>query len=100
MGAFNDRQTLGADGYGFKYEAFTIPAGSVKVEAGAERGTSIPSLRKRFLANESKSRELTCTYYNGIEQSAEGTDIEEVRYQSHTALEAQALNQYGYIKRS
>jgi len=99
MGAFNDKQTLGAAGYGFKHEAFTIPAGSVKVEAGYERGTSIPSLRKRFLANESKSRELSCTYYNGIEQSAEGTDIEEVRYMSHTALEAQALNQYGYIKR-
>lgn len=100
MGAFNDRQTLGADGYGFKHEAFTIPAGSVKVEGGAERGTSIPSLRKRFLAGEGKSRELTCTYYNGIEQSENGTDIEEVRYMSHTALEAQALNQYGYIKRA
>ncbi len=100
MSSFNDRQTLGADGYGFKYEAFTIPAGSVKVEGGKERGKSIPALRKRFLAGEGKSRELTCVYYNGIEQSENGTDIEEVRYQSHTALEAQGLNQYGYIKRT
>tara|TARA_R110002096_G_scaffold130162_5_gene279255 strand:- start:640 stop:2052 length:1413 start_codon:yes stop_codon:yes gene_type:complete len=100
MVSFNDRQTLGADGYGFKYEAFTIPAGSVKVEGGDERGTSIPALRKRFLAGEGKSRELTCVYYNGIEQSENGSDIEEVRYQSHTALEAQGLNQYGYVKRA
>jgi hypothetical protein len=100
MGAFNDKQSLGADGYGFKYEAFTVPAGTVKVDAGEERGTSIPSLRKRFLAGEGKSREMTCVYYNGIEQSSDGADIEEVRYQSHNALEAQALNQYGYIKRA
>lgn len=100
MGAFNDRQTLGADGYGFKYEAFTVPSGSVKVVGGEERGTSIPALRKRFLAGEGKSRELTCVYYNGIEQSQDGADIEEVRYQSHTALEGQGLNQYGYIKRA
>ena len=101
MASFNDKQTLGADGYGFKYEAFTIPAGSVKVTGGAERGSSIPALRKRFLAGENgKSREMTCVYYNGIEQSEAGTDIEEVIYQSHTALEAQGLNQYGYVKRA
>jgi hypothetical protein len=100
MGAFNDKQSLGADGYGFKYEAFTVPSGTVKVDAGEERGTSIPSLRKRFLAGEGKSREMQCVYYNGLEQSENGTDIEEVRYQAHNALEAQALNQYGYIKRS
>ena len=100
MASFNDRQTLGADGYGFKYEAFTIPAGSVKMAGGEERGASVPSLRKRFLEGNGKSREMTCVYYNGIEQAADGDDFEEVRYQTHAALEAQALNQYGYIKRA
>jgi hypothetical protein len=100
MASFNDRQTLGADGYGFKFEAFTIPAGSVKIEGGKERGTSVPSLRKRYLAGEGKSRELDIVYFNGLTDSSEGSDFEEVRYQAHCALEAQALNQYGYIKRA
>ena len=100
MASFNDKQTLGADGYGFKYEAFTIPAGSVKMEAGSEKGTSVPSLRKRFFAGEGKSRELDIVYFNGLTDSSEGSDFEEVRYQADCALEAQALNQYGYIKRA
>ena len=100
MASFNDRQTLGADGYGFKFEAFTIPAGSVKIEGGKERGTSVPSLRKRYMAGEGKSRELSIVYFNGLTDSSDGDDFEEVRYQADCALEAQALNQYGYIKRA
>jgi hypothetical protein len=99
MRSFNDLQTLGADGYGFKHEAFTIPAGAVKAAGGKEKGSSIPSLRKRYLAGEGKSRELDIVYFNGLTDSSDGNDFEEVRYQAHCALEAQAINQYGYIKR-
>tara|TARA_R110000803_G_scaffold16197_5_gene44477 strand:+ start:17870 stop:19288 length:1419 start_codon:yes stop_codon:yes gene_type:complete len=99
MESFNDKQTLGADGYGYKYEAFTVPAGSVKALGGSEKGSSIPSLRKRFLAGEGKSRELDIVYFNGLTDSSDGNDFEEVRYQGHNALEAQGINQYGYIKR-
>jgi hypothetical protein len=100
MKAFNDLQTLGADGYGYKFEAFTIPANSVKVAGGDEKGSSVPSLRKRYLAKEGgRSREMEIVYFNGLTDSSDGDDFEEVRYQGHCALEAQALNQYGYIKR-
>jgi hypothetical protein len=100
MESFNDLQTLGADGYGFKYEAFTIPSGSQKVAGGAERGSKVASLRKRFLADGTKSREMMVNYFNAQTDSQEGYDWEEVRYQAHVALEAQALNQFGYIKRA
>lgn len=100
MESFNDAQTLGADGYGFPYEGFTIPAGSVKIEGGAERGSSVPSLRKRFLEGEGKSREMHVSYFNGLTDSSNGDDFEEVRYLAQVALEAQAINQYGYIKKA
>jgi hypothetical protein len=99
MESFNDVQTLGADGYGFKYEAFTLPSGSVKVAGGSERGARVASLRKRFLANNGKSREMLVDYFNARTESKEGYDYEEVRYLAHVAFEAQALNQFGYMKR-
>jgi hypothetical protein len=100
MRSFNDLQTLGADGYGYKHEAFTVPSASVKVAGGSEKGSSVPSLRKRYLAKEGgRSREMEINYFNGLVSSSDGDDFEEVRYQGHCALEAQALNQYGYIKR-
>jgi len=100
MEAFNDVQTLGADGYGFKWEAFTVPSGSQVVAGGKEMGTRVASLRKRFLAGKGKSREMIVSYFDALRDSAEGYDYEEVRYLSHVALEAQALNQFGYIKRA
>ena len=100
MESFNDLQTLGASGYGFKYEAFTLPAGTQKVAGGPEAGSKVASLRKRFLADKNKSREMMVDYYNARTDSQEGYDWEEVRYQAHVALEAQALNQFGYIKRA
>lgn len=100
MESFNDVQTLGADGYGFKYEAFTLPSGGQKVAGGVERGARVPSLRKRFFSDGKQSREMQVSYFNARENSVEGYDWEEVRYQSDCALEAQALNQFGYIKRA
>jgi hypothetical protein len=100
MESFNNIQTLGADGYGFKHEAFTVPSGTSMVAGGKERGSRVASLRKRFLANDGKSREMLVDYFNARTMSKEGEDYEEVRYLSHVALEAQALNQFGYIKRA
>jgi hypothetical protein len=99
MESFNDIQTLGADGFGFPYEAFTLPSGSVKVAGGAEKGAKVASLRKRFLAGNGKSREMLVDYFNARTMSNEGYDYEEVRYLAHVAFEAQALNQFGYVKR-
>lgn len=100
MESFNNIQTLGADGYGFKYEAFTVPSGTSMVAGGTERGARVASLRKRYLASQGKSREMLVDYFNARTMSKEGEDYEEVRYLAHCALEAQALNQFGYIKRA
>jgi len=99
MESFNDLQTLGADGFGFPHEGFTIPASSARVAGGKEMGSSVHSLRKRFLEGKGKSREMMINYYDARTQSADGNDFEEVRYQSTVALEAQALNKFGYAKR-
>jgi hypothetical protein len=99
MEAFNDLQTLGADGYGYKYEGFTIPAGATKIPGGDEKGQKAASLRKRYLAKEGKSREMNTYYFNGVTDADNGDDFEEVRYMSECALESQALNQFGYMKR-
>lgn len=99
MESFNDLQTLGADGFGFPHEGFTIPASSARVAGGSEMGSSVHSLRKRFLEGKGKSREMMINYYDARTQSADGSDFEEVRYQSTVALEAQALNKFGYAKR-
>jgi len=99
MEAFNDVQTLGADGFGYKYEGFTVPAGATKIAGGSEKGMMAASLRKRYLAGEGKSREMVIKYYDGVSTGDDGDDIEEVRYMAHVALEAQALNQFGYMKR-
>lgn len=100
MDSFNDVQTLGADGFGFKYEFFTIPSGLTKVAGGAEKGSMVATLRKRFMEGEGKSRELDIDYFNARTMSTEGYDYEEVRYQADVALEAMAINQYGYGKRA
>lgn len=99
MEAFNDLQTLGANGFGYKYEAFTIPAGSVKMAGGEQKGEQVASLRKRYLGTKDKSREMIIKYYDGVSQGDDGDDYEEVRYLSECGLEAQALNQYGLMKR-
>jgi len=100
MEAFNNPQTLGADGYGYSYEAIMLPMGMSKVEGGAEAGAMVPTLRKRFLANKGISREMEVNYFEGLTQSDAGTDKDEVRYQAHVGIELMAKNKSGYWKRA
>ena len=95
MDAFNDIQTLGAEGYGFPYEAMMIPMGMSKVSGGSEAGQSVSNLRKRYL----KNREMEVTYFDGMKHSDNGVDRCEVRYQAHVGVELQAKNMAGYWKR-
>jgi hypothetical protein len=95
MDAFNDIQTLGAEGYGFPYEAMMIPMGMARVAGGSEGGTNVSNLRKRYL----KNREMEVTYFDGMKHSDNGNDRCEVRYQSHVGVELQAKNMAGYWKR-
>lgn len=100
INAMNDAQTLGADGYGYSYEGLMLPMGMSKVAGGAEAGAVVPTLRKRFLANKGKSREMEINFFDGLTQSDSGTDRCEVRYQAHAGVELQAKNKSGYWKRA
>lgn len=100
MDCFNDKQNLGASGFGFKYEAFTMPSSSSKIAGGEEMGATVAPVRKRFLEGKGKSREMMVTYFNARENSKEGYDYEEVRYHSTVGMEAQGINRFGMIKRS
>jgi len=77
-----------------------LPMGVAKVEGGDEQGAVVPILRKRYLANYGESREMKIVYFDGLNQSDEGTDREEVRYLSHVGIELQAKNKSGYWQRA
>ena len=100
LNAMNDVQTLGADGYGYSYEGLMLPLGMSKVAGGSESGASVPTLRKRFLANNGKSREIEINMFDGLTMSDTGVDRTEVRYQAHVGVELQAKNKSGYWKRA
>jgi hypothetical protein len=101
LNCFNDKQTLGADGYGYSYEGLMLPLGMSKVVGdGAEAGSIVPTLRKRYLANKGQSREMEINYFDGKAYSDAGTDKDEVRYQGHCGVELQAKNKSGYWKRA
>ena len=100
MEALNDRQSLGAEGYGYSYEALMLPMGeSKKLGYDDEAGKKVATVRKRFLANYGASRESMIEYYDGFKQSDNGTDKDEVRYQCEIGVEIQARNKTGYWKR-
>lgn len=95
--AFNDRNTLGADGYNFPYEGMVIP---MDTQADAQSGEEIPSLRTRYLASPDQSREMDIIYFDGLKQSDTGSDTEEVRYQSECGLETFGIQRFTYIKKA
>jgi hypothetical protein len=95
--AFNDNQTLGAQGYGYAYEGMVIPMNNDNIDAKSQ--TAIPSLSVRYL-NSSKgvSRETQTTARNMF--LINGTDRFEFDYQGECGFEAFALNRFFYIKRA
>lgn len=100
LACMNDKQTLGADGYGYSYEGLMLPLGMSKVAGGSEAGAIVPTLRKRYLANKGQSREMEINYFEGLKHSDTGVDKDEVRYQGHCGAELQAKNKSGYWKRA
>lgn len=96
LDAFNERQSLGATGYGFPNEGFILPMNNI---ADPKTGETIPSARLRYLADkDGKSMEMETNFYNGKVSSSEGTAKEEIRYASYCGLETFALNRASYVK--
>lgn len=93
LDAFNDLQSLGADGFGFPYEGMILPA---DMTASGEAGVKVPSLRTRFLENQ----EFESVHIDGFRQFETGRDVHQVRYKSTLGIEAFGLNRAMYIKRA
>lgn len=94
--AFNDVQSLGADGYAFPDEGMIIPMDYV--DDG--RGNQIPTMRMRYLVkSDGTSQELQTDYWDGRMYGDSGQDYEEVRYTSYCGPEFFALNRFSYIKK-
>jgi len=100
MHPFNDLQTLGADGYGFPYEGFTIPTKKAKIAGGEEMNAMVPTLRVRYLAKNGKDSSMQVTPFDGFRQSDAGTDTQEIRYKAQKGFELYAGNTTSYIKRA
>lgn len=98
--ALHDVQTLGADGFGYSYEGVVTPLENTKALGGEDKGQSVASIRMRYLAKGSDSRESIVNYWEGMKYSAEGTDQDEVRYMTESGVEAICDNQLGLWKRA
>jgi len=98
--AFNNPQIFAADGYGYPYEGFMLPTGKTKVSKGAEEGLTVPTFRKRYLANNNESREMVVKYYDGLTSSETGVDKSEVRYLAEVGYQVQRRSATGYMKRA
>lgn len=98
--AFNDLQSLGADGYGFPYEGFTVPTKKAKIAGGEERGAMVPTLRLRYLEANGKDSSMRVSHFDGFTQSKEGDDIEQIRYISQKGFELFAGNTTSYISKA
>jgi hypothetical protein len=94
---FNDRHTLGADGFNFPWEGIVIPMDS---QPDPKTGDAIPSLRLRYLASSDESRQMEIVYWDGLKQGDNGQDREEVRYISECGFEGMAGNRWTYIKKA
>lgn len=97
--AFNDFQTLGADGFGFPNEGMIIPMSD---EVDARTREKIPSIRMRYLQdpNGGNSREMMVTPVDKMKVGDNGEDAFEIRYLSECGFEGFGQNRFGYIKQA
>lgn len=93
--AFDDLQTLGADGFGFTQEAMVIPMDK-KMDKGANEMTQ--SLRTRYLVGDNGERYDDVAVVDKFRTGDNGEDAFEVRYKSACGFEGFAANRFAYIK--
>lgn len=101
MEVFNDKQSLGASGYGFKWEGFTLPTSMAKIAGGEEMGDMVPTLRLRYLEGRNgDNRSMRVTPFDGFENADNGEDSFEIRYLAQKGFELTAGNTTSYFKRA
>lgn len=93
--AFNDLQTLGAEGFGFSQEAMVIPMDK-KMDKGSNEMTQ--SLRTRYLVGDNGERYDDVAVVDKFRTGDNGEDAFEVRYKSACGFEGFAANRFAYIK--
>ena len=94
---FNDRNTLGADGFNFPFEAMVIP---MDTQIDPKTGESIPSLCLRYLTSDDEDRHMIVNYFDGLRQGDTAKDTDEVRYLSECGFEGFGGNRYFYVKKA
>ena len=94
---FNDRNTLGADGYNFPFEGMIIP---MDTQVDPKSGESIPSLSLRYLVSDDEDRHMRINYFDGLSQGDNAPDTEEVRYLSECGFEGFGGNRFFYVKKA
>ena len=94
---FNDRNTLGADGFNFPFEGMIIP---MDTQIDPKTGEAIPSLCLRYLTSDDEDRHMIINYYDGLRQGDDSPDIEQVRYLSECGFEGFGGNRYFYVKKA
>jgi len=94
--AFNDLQTLGADGFGYENEAMVIPMDK-KMDKGSN--SRVQSLRLRYLADpETGAKSARSEVVDQFKIN--GTDKFSVFYKDDCGFEGFAGNRWAYIKQS
>ena len=90
-------QTLGANGFGYRHEGMTLPNGTVLAggEGNPEAGSSVPTIRKRYL----DGQEMQVEFFDGFKQGQDGKDSCELRYMTKCGIEVLGANSAGYAKR-
>jgi len=102
MPAFNKIQHLGASGFGFKNEGFTMPTRMSKIDGGPERGDSAPHVRMRFLqdAKSGESQEMRTEFIDKFKVGDDGEDVRLVRYIAKCGFEGRKLQNCAYAKQT
>lgn len=94
--AFNDLQTLGADGFGYENEGMVIPM-DTKMDAGSK--SKVQSLRLRYLADPETGAKSARSEVQDLFK-LNGTDKYRVIYKDDCGFEGFAGNRWAYIKQS
>lgn len=92
---FNDANTLGLPGFGFRNEGMIIPMENSR----GKDGTDVPPIRTRYLQKGgSESMEFMVDYFDGVKHGDEGKAIRELRLRSYKGIEMHGVNRCFYIQ--
>lgn len=96
LDAFNDIQTFGAAGFGFKDEALVMPGEKI---SDPQTGVKVNPLSIRYLQGTKADREMRVVPVDLLTTGDTGEDAFEMRYISECGMESPAANRMVYIKK-